>query len=194
MDENHIKLLFPADYPIAYRTALIKQMVEKIGDAVFAVDGLDSATHDLVTVIAALLLANQQTLAVIETASQGLIAAKCIGQSWLLESTYNRSFTQTNKTEAELIDTAKQLGIALRQSSGADFALVQLYSGTQKAVPDSEQAIMLYSFLFTEHGFCQQFKTLAGSPKRKQNQAALTALDLLRRFLQQKELLCLYYA
>jgi competence/damage-inducible protein CinA-like protein len=40
MGEVHTKLLFPPHYSILNATALVTQVVEKIGDAVFAVEGL----------------------------------------------------------------------------------------------------------------------------------------------------------
>ena len=46
---------------------------------VFAIDGLGQASGDLVFVIDQLMTAGKHTLAVVETASQGLLAAKCIG-------------------------------------------------------------------------------------------------------------------
>lgn len=41
MGEVHTKLLFPPHYSVADAAALAAQVVEKIGDAVFAVEGLD---------------------------------------------------------------------------------------------------------------------------------------------------------
>lgn len=193
IDENQTKLLFPADYPPDALSKLVQQLVTEIGDAVFAIDGLDKPAGDLISVIAELMNEKSHTLAVLETASQGLIAAKCIGQNWLIESSYNQKLNPSHQTEVELIATAKQLGKNLRASSKANFALVQFYHGDNQAFTDKNQTITLYSVLLTEQGFCQQTKAVAGTLQRKQNQAALYALDLLRRFLQQKESLCPYY-
>lgn len=193
VDENQTKLLFPHDYPPEAISALVQQVAEQIGDEVFAIDGLDKTAGDLISVIADLLNQKSQTLAVIESASQGLIAAKCIGHDWLASSSYNQKLSQLNQSEADLINTAKRLGRELQKSSAATFALVQFYDGNQQAFADKNQTITFCSVLLTDQGFCQQTKTIAGTLQRKQNQAALYALDLLRRFLQQKESLCPYY-
>lgn len=193
VDENQTKLLFPHDYPPEAISALVQQVATQIGDAVFAIDGLDKSAGDLVSVISELLNATSQTLAVIESASQGLIAAKCIGYDWLASSSYNQKLSRLNQSEADLINTAKRLGRELQKSSAATFALVQFYDGSETAFADKNQTISLCTVLLTEQGFCQQTQTVAGTLQRKQNQAALSALDLLRRFLQQKESLCPYY-
>ena len=61
----------------------VQEVAALIGDYVFAIDGLLGRQGDLVTVISELMLAKDLSLAVLETASQGLLAAKCVTQSWL---------------------------------------------------------------------------------------------------------------
>ena len=189
-DEVQVKLVFPYDYPQDEAAKISQKVAAHIGNEVFAMDGLDKTGGDLIAVIAELLNAKSQTLAVMETASQGLIAAKCIGHDWLIESSYHKNADLMPK--ASLITTAKQLGRALQKSSKASFALVQFYDGSQQIFADKNQSITLFSVLLTEQGFCQQTKIVSGTAQRKQNQAALSALDLLRRFLQHKESLCPY--
>jgi hypothetical protein len=138
--------------------------------------------------------AGKYTLAVVETASQGLLAAKCIGLEWLLETRYEQSLEQLGKKLAvtvntdDLITTAQAVGHAIQKTSVADFALVQLYAEDNKIFHDKDQAIILYNVLLTKDGFYQTTHSVAGPHTRKQNQAALLALDLLRRYLQHKEL------
>jgi competence/damage-inducible protein CinA-like protein len=194
-DENQTKLLFPFDYPLDATEKIIAQIVEKMGAAVFAVDGLSETAGDLISVVAHLLTAQQKTVAVLETASCGLVAARCVGQAWLVESVYQQKYTfSDNESATELINTAKQLGLALQQTSGADFALIQLYAGNKTAFSDPKQSVTLYNILTAADGFCHHSKTLAGSMQRKQHNAAFSSLDLLRRFLQQTHSLCPYYA
>jgi nicotinamide-nucleotide amidase len=200
LNEVQIKLLFPADYPIAQITECSKKIAAHLGNSVFAIDGLDKPAGDLIGVIAELLEEKSQTLAVIETASQGLIAAKCLGHDWLVASYYEQSTARVSETFPSVVDntanfiaTALRLGRVLQGKIEVDFVLVQLYDGNRQRFADNDQTISLYTVLITEQGFCQQIKTLGGSLERKQNHAALTALDLLRRFLQQKEPLCPYY-
>jgi hypothetical protein len=49
---------------------------------------------------------------------------------------------------------------------------------------DKNKSIVVYNALLTGNGFQQSTHSIAGPIKRKQNQAALLALDLLRRYLQ----------
>ncbi len=186
-DEVQTKLLFPHDYPEADMTALVESVSEKLGDTVFAVEGLGQAGGDLVAVVDRLMRAGQHSLAVVETASQGLLAAKCIGLPWLLESSYRQTLANLEPGE-DLAAIAQSLAAEMRGSSGADWALVQLYTGSLQAFHDKNQAIVLYNGLLTEDGFYQNTRSVAGPINVKQNQAALLALDLLRRHLQHKEL------
>ena len=217
-DDVQTKLLFPYDYPKTAMTTLVSEVAGKLGDYVFAIDGLGQATGDLVLAIDQLMTAGQHTLAVVETASQGLLAAKCIGFRWLLETRYAQSVVrqgqklvakvnvgQSTASEfeplsagwrsetqgsipADLMATAQAMASEIQKSSAADFVLIQLYAGDNKIFHDKGQAIILYNALLTGDGFFQSTHSVAGSIKRKQNQAALLALDLLRRYLQHKEL------
>lgn len=193
MDENQIKLVFPNDYPSAYKTALVQQIANKIGDAVFAIDGLKHKAGGLVDVVSELLDTTAQTVALIETVSHGLLAAKCLGNTWLLESSCNlnlESLAQKWHTEinSDLLAMAEVLAKKLLQQSKADLALVQLYNGDQNTFKDKESQISLYNLLLTPQGVYHQTHTLSGVTERKQNKAAMLGLDLLRRYLQQKTL------
>lgn len=193
-DENQLKLLFTNTSSSIDKKALVKQIVEKIGDSVFAIDNLYKRAGSLIEVISEQLENFGQTLAVIETLSQGLLAAKCIGHSWLFTSSFYANFKilkqQWNiETKTELSIMAKDLAQKLQQQSGADFALVQLYSHDNNAFsPEEERPCILYNTLQSPQGIYQQIQTLNGSLKRKQNQAAMLGLDLLRRYLQHKKL------
>ncbi|MFA6163527.1 MAG: molybdopterin-binding protein [Methylobacter sp.] len=192
-DEVQTKLLFPHDYPETAMAGLVSELAGQIGDTVFAIDGLAEAAGDLVFVIDQLMNAGKHTLAVAETASQGLLAAKCIGSQWLLETRYEQSLQRLGQKLAvtvkadDLITTAQAMAVEMQKTSGADFALVQLYAGDNKIFHDKDKSIVLYNMLLTGDGFHQTTHSVAGPIKRKQNQAALLALDLLRRYLQHKE-------
>ncbi len=192
LNEVQTKLLFPHGYPVADRQALVSQIAGPLGDHVFAVDGAGNASGDLVAVIDNLMAQHGKTLAVVETVSQGLLAGLCLGADWLLETRYERSVERLRSkldiTVAgdDLMAQAQAIATALQQDSDADYVLVQLYAGDKNQFNDRNQAIVLYDALLTENGFKTATHTVAGSGKRKQNQAALLALDLLRRHLQQK--------
>jgi nicotinamide-nucleotide amidase len=189
-DEVQVKLLFPADYPKTDVATLLTEITGKLDRFVFAVDGWHECTGDLVSVIDKLMAEGQHTLAVIETASQGLLAAKCLGSPWLLETRYEQTVAKLTQIPAMHFDTddlmaiAKASAIETQKSSVADLILVQLYAGDGSQVQDKNKAITLVSVLLHGEQFQQAVHTVAGPAKRKQNQAALLALDLLRRYLQ----------
>jgi len=93
-DEVQTKLLFPAGTDQEQVKKLVQQLVSSIGDYVFAVDGLSEQQGGLVNVIDQLMQQRELTISVQETASQGLIAAKCIGQPWLLAASFSQSLQQ----------------------------------------------------------------------------------------------------
>ena len=184
-DDVQTKLLFPAAYPQTAVTTLVAEFTERLGDYVFAVDGLGAATGDLVFEIDKLMMARKRTLAVIETASHGLLAAKCVGCDWLLSASFEQAAGPGAAVNAEeLMNTALALAIEKQKTSGADWVLVQLYAGDKQSLHDKDKSIIVYNVLLTGDGLYQSSHSIAGSIKRKQNQAALLALDLLRRYLQ----------
>lgn len=194
LDDVQTKLLFPHDYPEPAMAAIVDQVAAKLGDYVFAIDGFGPVSGDLVFTIDQLMIAGNYTLAVAETASQGLLAAKCIGVNWLLETRYEQSQDRLGQklgitvNADDLIASAQAIANEIHRTGAADFVLVQLYAGDKQTFHDKDQSIILYNALLTGDGFHQTTHSVAGPIKRKQNQAALLALDLLRRYLQHKEL------
>lgn len=190
LNDVQTKLLFPPHYPDAAMTTLVADITEMLGDHVFAVDGLGDAAGDLVYAVDRLMKVGNHTLAVVETASQGLLAGLCTGSAWLLESRYECSLERLAQKLAlavstdDLVETAKTVALATQKTSGADFVLVQLYAGDFAALQDKDQLIVLQTVLLAGEQFYPASHSVAGLSKRKQNQAALLALDLLRRYLQ----------
>ena len=84
-EEVQTKLLFPADYPKPAISTLVNQVADQLGNVVFAIDGLGETAGDLVSVIDKL-MSGKHTLAVIETASHGLLTSLCVGRDWLLSA------------------------------------------------------------------------------------------------------------
>ena len=64
--------------------------------------------------------------------------------------------------------------------------LAQYYQGTAEQFQQKDQPIVIFNILLTPMGIQRTEFTLSGPQKRKQNQAAILALDLLRRYLQNK--------
>ena len=186
IDEVQTKLLFPADFALTQRQALVTQAIDLIGDAVFAVDTPEHIQGDLPTVIGRGMQERGLTLSVIETASQGLMAAKCIGHDWLRFVQFSANIAITAERWGcsyfldDLAKSATELAAYLQQHQAIDWQLVQLYSGS---LTDKDQPIVLYNALQTPEALHQTSMTVAGSAQTKQNQAALMGLDLLRRTL-----------
>lgn len=185
-DEVQTKLLFPAETTDSNIKNCVDQLVEKIGDVVYAVDDLSKSSTGILTVISQLMAQNNWTLSVLETASQGLIAAKCIGQSWLIESKYQQFLAGIDPRQDDLSALALSTAQQLKQNTEADLMMLQIHSADKSQFQDKQKSIVLYNVLITPNGTYQNTSTVSGSMTRKQNQAAIRALDLLRRVLQQR--------
>ncbi|MGZ8215004.1 MAG: competence/damage-inducible protein A [Methylosarcina sp.] len=189
VDEVQTKLLFPAGYPEQSLASLVNEMAEHLGEFVFGIDGLANTSGNLAAVVDRLMTNAGKTLAVIETASQGLFAAKCLGSAWLRSALYE-DLPALGQRLSVMIDpdnlsqTASNLATALQHQNPADFILVQIYEGTQEQFHDKDQAIILYNTLLTGNTLLHRRHHVAGPGTRKQNQAALLGLDMLRRYLQ----------
>lgn len=190
-DEVQTKLHFSTDATERQINDCVDVVVNKIGDPVYAVDDLNKSTTDLASVISLLMQDKNYTLWVMETASQGLISEKFIGQNWLLGSSYTQSIDAALAQlsivkQVKIEETAKVIANKLKETQGTDLILVQLYQGDKEQFLNKAQSIILYNTLLTPQGIFQQTLTTTGPIKRKQSQAAIKALDLLRRYLQNK--------
>jgi competence/damage-inducible protein CinA-like protein len=186
-DEVQTKLLFPAGFDAVERQYWTQQTAGLIGAAVFAIDTPEQLQGDLPTVVGRAMQQRGQTLSVLETASQGLLAAKCIGHDWLRSMQFSGNVAITAEQWGcdyfadDLPRSAVELARCLQSRQASDGQLVQLYRGS---ITDPEQCIVLYNALQTRDGLYQSSMNVGGSTANKQNQAAVLALDLLRRSLQ----------
>jgi len=191
-DEVQTKLLFPVGTDQQQVKSIVQQLASSIGDYVFAIDGVNERQGDLVSVIDQLMQQRELTLSVQETASQGLIAAKCIGQPWLLAASFSQSLQQLSDKlgiQFELnasFKMAENIAHTIQQQESTDLVLVQLYQGSAEQFQHKYQSIVIYNLLLTPEGIRHSEFNIGGSLQRKQNQCALLALDLLRRYLQKK--------
>ena len=188
VDEVQTKLLFPAGTAQQQLGLYTQQLAGAIGDYVFAIDGVAGRQGGLVEVIDRLMQQQQLTLAIQETASQGLIAAKCIGREWLIASAFRRLFMlgEDRWSSDKLFNAAIKNAQQLQKQEGTELVLVQYYQGTAEQFQQKDQPIVIFNILLTPMGIQRTEFTLSGPQKRKQNQAAILALDLLRRYLQNK--------
>ena len=187
-EDVQTKLLFPFDYPSIALASLVSEFSQSLGDYVFAIDGLGEITDDLAFEVDKLMTVKNHTLAVVETVSHGLLAAKCVGYDWLVKASYEQGVIQSAQAlgSAVLLDTAKGLARDVQEKTRVTSVLVQLYSGGKEALRDKDQSISVLSILLVGEVFYESTHSVVGSLNRKQNQAALLTLDLLRRYLQGK--------
>jgi nicotinamide-nucleotide amidase len=194
LGEVQTKLLFPSEYPQRQLESLTHLIADTIGDAVYAIDGLEHQSGDLVSVVDQLMTVGNHTLAVVETISQGLVAAKMVGVTWLLSTTYEQSVDRlTQRLEVDYdpddaMTTAKAIAHAVQKTTDADMVLIQLASKEYYVNPHNNGILTVTNALLVNGDVKQAVRTIAGDIKRKQHQAALSCLDLLRRHLQDKEI------
>ena len=194
LGEVQTKLLFPGDFPQADLQNLTQLIARTIGDAVYTIEGPGQLAGDLVSVVDQLMMAGGHTLAVVETVSQGLLSAKMIGVSWLLSATYEQSLNRlaqlldVNYNPDDLADYGKAIAHAVQKTTGADMVLIQLASREYYSNPHNNGVLTVANTLLVSGELIQAVRTVAGDIKRKQHQAALSSLDLLRRYLQGKQI------
>jgi nicotinamide-nucleotide amidase len=194
LGEVQTKLLFPGDFPQSDLQNLTQLIARTIGDAVYTIEGSGQLAGDLVSVVDQLMVAGGHTLAVVETVSQGLLSAKMIGVSWLLSATYEQSLKRlgqlldVNYNPDDLAGYGKAIAHAVQKTTGADMVLIQLASREYYSNPHNNGVLTVANTLIVNGGLKQAVRTVAGDIKRKQHQAALSSLDLLRRYLQAKEI------
>lgn len=191
--EVQIKLLFPATYSQSQIQTLANSVANTIGTPVFAIENPGDEPVDLVSIVDQLMGLNGKTVALVETASQGLLSAKINGAPWLAGAFYYRSIGAIKKAFdlgnhlGDSDGVAKQIAAAIQNSTDADITILQLTDEVDGAPQDKEGAIRLLNFLFEKDKWTQTTKLISGDAKRKQQMAALSTLDFLRRYLQHKD-------
>lgn len=193
LGEVQTKLLFPSDYPLPDRQVLTEVIAKLIGDPVYAIDSLENQSGDLVRVLNQLMSEKNHKLAVVETISQGLLAAKLVGVSWLLSAIYEQMIEKllwrygVEPNHEDWLTNIKDLTFAVQKNTGADIVLIQIVSDDYYVNLNNHQSVTVTNLLLADGKFKLTTRGLAGDIKRKQHQAALSALDLLRRHLQGKK-------
>ncbi len=189
-DHIETKLLAPAQYPRHKLDVFIDTIKSRLGNYIFGINDDHNHCDDLPSTIDKMMRNQQRTAIFIETISQGLMTAKCaIGNDWLLETHYQCSPERLANRFAvsfgdmDLPNQAKKIANAARIQSSADLVLIQLYQ-KDNTLNDKDRYITIYNALLSSEGYWHTSHAIGGPVKRKQNQAALLALDLLRRYLQ----------
>lgn len=192
-EEVQTKFIFPADSTNNEIQAIAQQAQAIIGDFVFCTELPGQSAADLVAVINAAMQQQQLSACMLDNFSFGMLAAKCVGCAWLqsacfkqeLQAFYN-SCEISSQPDQELSQCASVLAETYRQQQKTGIALVQLAQVNAEELHDVNQTITVYHALATEQCTLTSVRHISGPVQRKYNQAAIMALDLLRRFLQGK--------
>jgi competence/damage-inducible protein CinA-like protein len=193
-EDVQIKLLFAYGYPESTIRQLVDSIAGCLGACVYAIDGLGEEVGDLAATVDKLMVSGGHRLAVLETASQGLLAAKCVGAQWLQSASYEQSLMRVTEKFAitgagdDVMAIAKTIARQLQHQQGVDFALVQLYAEPRAVLVDKDQSIVVHTVLLAEGVCLHAVHSIGGTVQRKQQHAALMSLDVLRRhFLMQTQ-------
>lgn len=181
------KLLFPSGFPVSLMKEVTELTAKTIGDSVYSIDGLDDRqdASDLAAVAGRLALASGKKIAVVETASFGLLTAKIGMADWLAGGEIYPSIAAMAQAHgmdgrnAGWREIATAATLSIRKKTGADTVLLQI-------VPEQEQnekAVNLVNMLVEEGGIKERSRNISGLAERKQQMAALLSLDFLRRCL-----------
>ncbi len=195
--ENHIKLLFPPGFDSAELMDVVGAVKAAIGDEVFSVEGGFGPGGDLACVVGRLLSARRETLAVAETLSGGKLASLCANQACFVEGHVLPDPTRLADrfgialppmaTADALRAATREIADRLRLAAGAHYGLAQLWRSDCSAREESSSAtIELYHALAMPTGTQLQSRRVGGAIQRKQSVAAALALDMLRRYLEDR--------
>lgn len=166
---------------------------EKLGDAVFAVDG-----QTMEEVVGALLKQRKLKLAVAESCTGGLIGARITnvpGSSGYFERgavTYsNAAKTEMLGVPAELIErhgavssqVAAAMAQGIRQAAKTDFGLSVTGIAGPEGGSEKKPVGLVYTALATNEGVKTQEHKFLGDREQIRLKASQMALDMLRRYL-----------
>lgn len=190
--ENEVKLLFPAHFPAEEAMRWVDGASQLLGDAVFSIEGAGMPGGHLAAVVGRLLQSHDARLAVAESTSAGQITWQCRGQSWLLQSVIapepRRLWVlldgETNDFPGDPFDLARWLAGRLRETSGAEYALVNIgeLPAPESLTVDAPSSALTLA-VAGPGGLVSRQLTVAGSAERRHHQSAAWSLDLLRRTL-----------
>lgn len=184
--ENQVKLLFPANFPEAELNDTVKRAADAIGDAVFAIGGIEESGRDLASVVGRELAARRSTLHALETLSGGKLASRCAGEPWFRSAVvvpdsavlYRYLGIQpTDGPSRAVTEVVPRL-----REQGADYALAQIAHYERDRLNDEMEAVEVHFVLAAPDGVWRQTRTVGGDIKRKQITATALSFDFLRRY------------
>jgi competence/damage-inducible protein CinA-like protein len=181
--ENHVKLLFPASFPVPERDSLIEAIGLAIGPAVFSIDTPERPGGTLIECVDRLMRHTDASLATLETVSRGHLAQLCGAFAWW---TYGLVIADSRPVVEHLglpsgnglsdgpLDVAA-IATYLRRRQGTTHALACMESPRNP----SELVIAVAS----AEGTARVRHRLDGNPGYRRALSAALALDFLRRTL-----------
>jgi len=199
LPENHVKLRFDAGTPKARVHAIVDDLAERIGSALFAIEGLDTPGGSLAQVVARALADRGETLAVAESCTGGRVAAACTAipgaSTWFVEGLV----TYANEAKVRLLgvrpetlaehgavspEVCAQMARGVREHAGTTYGLG--ITGIAGPSGGSEQKPVgtVHVGLATPSTVHHRKLRLPGDRERIQTLSTAAALDLLRRSLQ----------
>ena len=192
LGEVQVKLQFPNDYPKPDMESLIASVVQQIGDPVYSIAGPDEKLDNLPDLIGRLMEEQSLSLTIMETLSHGLVASKFPGANWLRNAIIEpmppgliQRFTIA-EFDLEFSAVLRTISEDLKNQNQTDLVLVQAIIININLALDSDHPIPVWTGLLAGNDFFYRESSLAGGKIRKQNQAAVLMLDVLRRYLQKK--------
>jgi competence/damage-inducible protein CinA-like protein len=188
LPEVELKLWFPTEFCQQEIEGISDQVTKALGSQLVSVDDSFGSPKGIVQVIDKLLVGREQSIALLETMSSGLLASWCIGRRWVQESyvvpneaLLRRDFGLIGAASSEeVVSLAK----VVRERSGADYGLVQTWNFDRRLLTEKRSSMELISALSTSEGEFHHITQVGGSLDRKQNIAAASLLNLLRLYLQ----------
>jgi len=186
--ENRVKLLFPANFPEAELNDVVERAADAIGDAVFAIGGIEETESDLASAVGRELAARLATLYVVETLSGGKLANRCAGEPWFRgAAVIPDSAGLCRYFGLQPSDDLAPAAIVPRlREQGADHVLAQIARYDRDGLHDETGTVEVRFVLAAPDGVWQQTRPIGGTIGRKQSTAAALGLDLLRRYFQKK--------
>ncbi|MDF9392844.1 MULTISPECIES: competence/damage-inducible protein A [Methylococcus] len=181
--ENHVKLLFPASFPLQDRDFLIEEIQGAIGPDVFSIDTPERRGGSLVEGVDRLMRLTEASLATLETVSRGHLAQLCGAFSWWIYGVVvpdgrivvEHLEPSPDKGPSEDPQDAAAIADYLRRRQGTSHALACMTSARDPAE--------LVIAVATAGATATMRRHLDGTPAYQRALSAELALDFLRRTL-----------
>lgn len=181
--ENHVKLLFPAHFPVSERDVLIEEIRRAIGPPVFSIETSERPSVALIECVDRLMRQADASLATVETVSRGNLAQLCGAFSWW---TYGL-VVPDDRAVTDQLELLPRNGMT---DGPLDAAAVATHlfrrQGTSHALACMEsagKASELVVAVATADGTMTVRHRIDGTPGYRRALSAALALDFLRRTL-----------